>query len=89
MILKPIPGRGLKVHVDADFSGNWNREKLDDRDTARSRYGFIISYQGCPVLWKASLQTEIVLSSTESEYTGLSYALREAIPFMRLLKEMN
>ena len=31
---------------------------------------------------------EIVLSSTESEYTGLSYALREAIP-MELLKEMK
>ena len=89
MILKPIPGRGLEVHVDADFSGNWNREESDDRDTARSRHGFIISYEGCPVVWKSSLQTEIALSSTESEYTGLSYALREAIPLMRLLKEMK
>ena len=27
--------------------------------------------------------------STESEYTGLSYAIREAIPLMKLLKEMK
>ena len=32
---------------------------------------------------------EIALSSTESEYTGLSYALREAIPMMELLKEIG
>ena len=35
------------------------------------------------------MQGEIALSSTESEYTGLSYALREAIPIMELLKEMR
>ena len=46
-------------------------------------------YAGCPIVWKSQLQTEIALSSTESEYTGLSYALREAIPIMDLLDEMS
>ena len=31
----------------------------------------------------------MALLSTESEYTGLSYALRDAIPIMELLKEMS
>ena len=44
---------------------------------------------GCPIIWKSQLQTEVALSSTESEYTGLSYALRDAIPIMNLLKEMK
>ena len=88
-ILKPKRGRGLEVYVDADFAGNWSREESNDRDTARSRHGFVILYEGCPILHKSQLQTEIALSSTESEYTGLSYALREAIPIMRILKEMN
>ena len=44
---------------------------------------------GCPILWKSQLQGEISLSSTESEYNGLSYALRDAIPIMELLKEMK
>jgi len=42
-----------------------------------------------PIVWKSQLQKEIALSTTEAEYTGLSYALREAIPIMDLLKEMK
>ena len=79
----------MEVWVDADFAGNWNRSESEDRDTARSRHGYIIMYEGCPILHKSQLQTEIALSSTESEYTGLSYALREAIPIMRLLREFK
>ena len=40
-------------------------------------------------MWKSQLQTEIALSTTEAEYTGLSYALREAIPVIEMLKEMQ
>ena len=40
-------------------------------------------------MWKSQLQGEITLSSTESEYIGLSYALRDAIPIMNLLNEMK
>ena len=32
---------------------------------------------GMPIIWKLQLQTEIALSSMESQYMGLSYALRE------------
>ena len=90
MIFKPDKSRGLEVFVDADFAGNWDRsEAMTDTDTARSRHGYIVKFLGCPIVWKSQLQTEIALSSTESEYTGLSYALREAIPIMELLKEMK
>ena len=40
-------------------------------------------------MWKSQLQTEICLSLTESEYTGLSYSLRQTIPIMRLLQELQ
>ena len=80
---------GLEVFVDASLAGNWDKNdaQTGDHDTARSRHGYIILYYGCPLIWKSQLQTEIALSSTESEYTGLSYALREAIPLMSLLDE--
>jgi hypothetical protein len=65
------------------------KEAALDRDTARSQHGYIIKYAGSPLLWKSQLQTEIAMSTTESEYTGLSYALRDAIPVMELLKEMK
>jgi hypothetical protein len=89
-IMKPVSDKDLEVFVDASFVGDWDpKEAASDRNTARSRHGYIIKYAGCPILWKSQLQTEIALSSTESEYTGLSYALREAIPIMELLKEMK
>ena len=77
------------MFVDADFAGNWSKEESQDRDTARSRHGFVILYEGCPILHKSQLQNEIALSSTESKYTRLSYTLREAIPIMRILTEMR
>jgi hypothetical protein len=42
-----------------------------------------------PIVWKSQLQQEIALSSTEAEITGLSYALREAILIIELLKEIR
>ena len=77
--------------MGASFAGDWDpKEAAADRDTVRSRHGYIISYGGCPLLWKSQMQTEIALSSTESKYTGLSYALCDAIPvLMKLLKEMK
>ena len=88
--MKPMQGKELEVHVDASFAGNWDPKKTaTDHDTARSRHGYIISYGVCPLLWKLQLRTEIPLSSTESEYTGLRYALRDAIPIMELSKELG
>jgi flagellar biosynthesis regulator FlbT len=88
LILRPDRQSGLEVFVDADFVGNW--DALDtDQDSARSRHGYVIKYNGCLITWKSQMATEIALSSTESEYTGPSYALREAIPIMNLLEELK
>ena len=89
MTFRPKPDLGLEVFVDSDFAGNWDPKETQDKDTARSRYGFIIRYNGCPIVWKSKLATEIALSTTEAEYIGLSYALRDAIPMMELLKELK
>lgn len=87
--MKPDKQKGLEVYVDADFAGNWDKIDTTNRDTARSRHGYYICYNGVPITWKSQLQHDIALSTTEAEYTGLSYALREAIPIMNLLKEMK
>ena len=90
MIFVPNEELGLEVFVDSDFAGNWDKKEAPhDKDTARSRHGYIIRYAGCPLVWKSQLQSEIALSSTEAEVTGLSYSLREVIPIMELLKEMQ
>ena len=89
IVMKPDKQKGLEVYVDADFAGNWDKIDTTNRDTARSRHGYYICYNGVPITWKSQLQHDIALSTTEAEYTGLSYALREAIPIMNLLKEMK
>ena len=88
-IIRPKKGKGLELYVDADFSGSWDPKESWDQETARSRHGYIVKYDDCPLLWKSQMQTEIALSSTESEYTGLSYGLREVIPIIGLMKEMR
>ena len=89
IIMRPDPDRELELYVDADFAGNWNKEESNVRDTARSRHGYVINYKGCPILCKSQLQNEIALSSTESEYIGISSGLRDVIPIMRTLVEMK
>ena len=89
IIMTPKHDKDLQMFVDADFSGNWNKAESIDRDTARSRHGYVVTYNGCPLMWKSQLQTEIALSSTESEYVGISCGLRDVIPIMRTLEEMK
>jgi len=87
--LKP-QDQQIQVFVDADYAGNWSKmEKETDFSSARSRHGYIINYKGIPLFWASQLQTLIALSSTESEYIGLSQELRTCIPLMRLLEEMK
>ena len=44
-------------------------------------------YACCPITWGSNLQTEIALSTTESEYIALSSEMREVITFLGLMKE--
>ena len=89
IIMRPERTKDLEMYVDADFSGNWKKEESHVRDSARSRHGYVITYHGCPLLWKSQMQSEIALSSTESEYIGISHGLRDVIPIMETLKEMK
>jgi hypothetical protein len=78
------------AYCDADFAGNWNQEIAEqDSSTARSRSGYVVMYSGCPLVWGSRLQTEIALSSTESEYICLSQTLREVLPLMALVEELS
>ena len=89
LIMKP-QGSSFDVYVDADFAGNWNPiDAPIDADTARSRYGYVVMYMGCPITWASKMQTEVALSTTESEYIGLSHTLRNVIPLMELVKELQ
>ena len=61
----------------------------DNAENLYSRSGYVIMFAGCPILWSSKLQSEITLSTTEAEYVALSQAMREVIPLMDLMKELN
>jgi hypothetical protein len=75
LILHPKHDFRLDMFVDADFAGRWHHENSHLRDCALSRTGFVIMYCGCPIHWASKLQSEIALSTTESEYMALSMAI--------------
>lgn len=89
IIMTPDPSKGIECFVDASFAGDWLKERADDPLTVLSRTGYVIFYKNCPVIWVSKMQTEITLSTTESEYVALSQALRDVIPFMNVARELN
>jgi hypothetical protein len=89
LILHPRHDYKLDMYVDADFAGMWHQEYSHLRDCALSRTGFVITYCGCPIHWASKLQSEIALSTTESEYIALSMATRELLPLRRLVMELH
>ena len=79
----------VECWADADFAGNWDLIHAEyDPTTAKSRTGYVIYYGGCPIIWASKMQTEIALSSTESEYVALSQSMREVLPMIKMIKEL-
>ena len=85
----PDSKKGIEVYVDADFAGGWDSGDPLNADNVYSRTGYVIWYAGCPIYWQSKLQTEIALSTAEAEYIALSQALRETLPMINLMKEIN
>jgi hypothetical protein len=86
---RPSNDFSLNMYVDADFAGMWHKEHAHLRDSVLSRSGFVILFAGCPITWGSKLQTEIALSTTESEYIALSTATRDLLPLRQLLTDIG
>ena len=78
----------LDCHVDADFSGDWDRQDPDDPNGVKSRTGFLLTFAGAPLLWKAVKQDHIALSTMESEYIALSTAMRSLVHVRALMADI-
>ncbi len=55
----------------------------------KSRTGYVMMLNDCPVHWVSKLQTEISLSTTEAEYIALSQAMRELLPMREFLSQVQ
>ena len=89
IVYNPDITKGLECYVDADFAGGWMQADANDAENVLSRTGIVIMYANCPIFWCSRLQTEIALSTAESEYIALSTALREVLPLMTMMEEIH
>ena len=69
----------VECYVNTDFTGLWNMENNADPVNSKSRTGFVIFINNCPVIWQSKLQRETALSTIESEIIVMSIAIRELL----------
>ena len=89
LILHPDASKGVQCYVDADFAGGYTKELSNEPISVFSRTGYVIYYFNCPVIWVSKMQSEICLSTVEAEYVALSQAMRDIIPFMDHIEELD
>eukprot|EP00957_Ditylum_brightwellii_P045867 3479421-Ditylum_brightwellii.AAC.1 len=77
----------VNCFVDADFTGLFIVEYLQDVTSVRSRNGYVLTFAGRPILWISKLQIEVALSALHAEYVALSQSLRALLPTKDLITE--
>ena len=86
LIFQPTNDWKVDCYVDANFCGLWGVENADNPIVSKSRTGFIIMLASCPLMWKSTLQSEVLVSTMHAEYVALSTAMREMLPLKILVK---
>jgi len=84
------PTKPIRVDcfVDASFAPCWDVGDPSDSDAGRSRSGWIIKLDDCPIAFASRKQGEAALSTVEAEYLALSMAMRELIWIRRIVLEV-
>ena len=86
MSFEPDKNKDLEVSVDTSFARDWNTLCSEELLSDMPRTGFVIKCISCPIYWTSKLQTEIALSTTESEYIELFHSMRDSIPLLTLIE---
>jgi transposase InsO family protein len=71
----------LRVYVDADYAG--------DRDTRKSRTGYVIFLGDAAVEWRSTKQTCTTTSTFTAELVALSEAVKALVPLRVLCEELE
>ena len=89
MILKPMSTSDsfrMDAYVDSDFMGLYGKEKRSDPNNVKSRTGYLLCINDCPIVWSSRLNDSIALSTMMAEYYALSSCMREVLPLRDLTK---
>ena len=80
---QPMSCHSRKMCRLYECGGNLNRKLV------RSRAGYVIMLNGCPVVWKSKLIDSTCLSAMMAEHCALSMSLREVLPLRDLVECMS
>ena len=73
--------QNLVGYVDSDYAG--------DLDKRCSTTGYVFTLAKGPVSWRSTLQSTVVLSTTEAEYMVVTEAFKEAIWLYGLIEDLG
>ncbi|KAL3640704.1 hypothetical protein CASFOL_015672 [Castilleja foliolosa] len=73
-------GNWIKGFVDSDYAGC--------AESRKSTTGYVFTCLGGAISWKARLQKVVALSSTEAEFIAATEAVKEAMWFKGVIKEL-
>ena len=93
LILKPTDfdkqGFTMDIYVDSDFCGRFGSDEPTNPDNVRSRAGYVICVNNCPITWNSKLMDPICLSTMMAEYYALSMSMREVLPLRDLVRTVG
>ena len=89
MIFNPNIKIRLEIHVDAYFCGAWEFDWSEKHESVLSRTDNLIKLYNFPVVWVWKMQSEIALSTTESEHVALSQSMQDLLPIIQVLKSLK
>jgi hypothetical protein len=94
LILRPticeeISELRINCYADADFAGLWGYEDSNDPYCMKSRTGYVINIENCPLIWKSKLQSCIASSTMDAECNALSMVIRDVVPLRNLAIEIS
>jgi len=72
--------------VHSDFMGLCGKEDWNDPLNVKSRTGFVICLNDCPIIWSSKLQDSISTSTMMAEHCVLSVCERGVLPLRELVK---
>ena len=71
----------LVLYVDSNHA--------EDPDTRRSRYGYLILLNGCPISFGTGMRKRCSGSTPEAEYVALAHGLKELLWTIQILSAMG
>ena len=91
LIVKPMSADSFKmdVYVDSDFLGLCGQESRVDPDNVKSRVGYVILLNECPIIWSSHLNPSVCTSTMMAEHQLLSAAMREVLPLHDIVQAVG